>query len=397
MNFVKRQSVALVWAQFAAYHTDRCEAVARRLAGRADVLAVEVATTSKDYAWERSADVPGARKITLFPGQSFDEISPFRRYRAMFAAVRRSDFVAIGLSYGETDAILLSWTLRLLGKKVIVFSESKFDDKQRSVWHELLKSMILGCYSAAIVGAKRHIDYFRFLQFRRRPILPGYDAVNIDRVREQAGNAPALSNVDYDMRPFVFVGRFVKKKNLEKLLEGYACYLALGGPPARRLILVGSGDEETILRRRCDDLDITHLVDFTGFLTAAEVSRTLASSLALMLVSSEEQWGLVVNEALAVGLPVVVSHEVGSRDALVRNLVNGFVVESNSPAGIGNAMLLLATDQALWERMATASYGRAWLGDTERIADAVESLLYPEGPAAAARIALFMSELEHEA
>lgn len=396
MKFAKKHSVALVWAQFAAYHTDRCEAVARRLADRADVLAVEVATTSSDYAWERSADVPGARKVTLFPGQSFDEISPLRRYRAMLAAVWRSNFVAIGLSYGEVDAILLSWTLRLLGKRVVVFSETKFDDKQRSIWHELLKCALLSCYSAAIVGAKRHIEYFRFLRFHRRPIIPGYDGVSLERVRRQAGSMLAPGGIAYETRPFVYVGRFVAKKNLEKLIEGYACYLALGGPTARRLVLVGSGDEEAMLRRRCDELDISHLVNFAGFLTAAEVSRTLASSLALMLVSSEEQWGLVVNEALAVGLPVVVSHEVGSRDALVRNLVNGFVVESSSPASIGHAMLLLATDRATWERMVTASHARGWLGDADRIADAIEILLYPEDPAATARIGQFMSELELE-
>ena len=390
-------SIGLVWPQFAAYHVDRCEAVARRLAGRAEVLAVELVTTSVGYAWEPSGKVAGARKITLFPGQSFDSIPPLRRFRAMFAALRRCDMVAIGLSYARPDAILLSWTLRLLGKQVIVFSESKFDDTRRSVWFELGKSMILAAYTAAIVGGRRHIAYFRFLGFRGRPVLPGYDGVGVERVRAQAGGIMAPTGADYDGRPFVYVGRFVDKKNLLRLIEGYARYVALAGSQPRRLILVGSGTEEGRIRTRIDELGVAHLIDFPGFLSAEAVSRTLADALALMLVSGEEQWGLVVNEAMALGLPAIVSNEVGSRDALVRNLVNGFVVESNSPESIGRAMLRLATDRADWEAMVAASHARAWLGDTERLADAVELLLYPAASAAAERLKLFLAEMELEA
>ncbi len=396
MNSERKLSVALVWSQFAAYHIDRCEAVARRLGSRGEVLAVEIATTSVDYVWEPSGDVSGARKVTLFPGQSFDSLSPWRRFRALFALVRRCDLVAIGIAYSERDAILLSWVLRLIGKRVVVLSESKFDDSRRSVWFELFKAGLLGAYSAAIVGGRRHVDYFRFLRFNRRAVLPGYDGVGLERIRRQAGSVLAPAGPAYGARPFVFVGRFVGKKNLIRLIEGYAQYAALAGPEPRRLVLVGSGAEGPAMDRRIAELGIAHLVDFPGFLSADAVSRMLSGALALVLVSVEEQWGLVVNEALAVGLPAIVSHEVGSRDALVRNLVNGFVVESNSPAAIGRAMLQLGGDEAAWQAMVGASHARAWMGDAERLADAIELLLYPGSAAAAECMARFAAELELE-
>ena len=361
------------------------------------MLAVEVATTSVDYAWEPSGDVAGARKVTLFPGQSFDSLSAWRRFRAMFALLRRCDLVAIGIAYSERDAILLSWALRLIGKRVVVFSESKFDDSRRSVWFELFKAGLLAAYSAAIVGGRRHVDYFRFLRFVRRPVLPGYDGVGLERIRAQAGRVLAPAGPDYASRPFVFVGRFVTKKNLIRLVEGYARYVALAGAEPRRLVLVGSGAEGPAIERHIAELGVAHLVDFPGFLSADAVSRMLSGALALVLVSVEEQWGLVVNEALAVGLPAIVSHEVGSRDALVRNLVNGFVVESNSPEAIGRAMLQLAGSEPGWQAMVAASHARAWLGDTERLADAVELLLYPGSTPAAERLAQFAAELELEA
>ena len=390
----KKLSIGLIWSQFAAYHVDRCEAVARRFGDKAEVLAVEVATTSTGYAWEASGDVAGARKITLFPGESFDAVRPWRRYRALLKAVRGCDVVCVGLSYGILDAILLSWTLRLMGRRVIVFSESKFDDCWRSVWFELTKSVILSCYSAAIVGGRRHMDYFRFLRFRRRPVLPGYDCVGLERIRRQGGGILAPAGTAFADRPFLFVGRFVDKKNLVSLVEGYGRYCAFATGAARRLVLIGSGEDEALARARAEQLGVAGLIDWPGFLRAEEVSRALSGALALVLPSREEQWGLVVNEALAFGLPAIVSHEVGSRDLLVRNLINGYVVDSNSPEAIGRAMFALGGDEAVWRAMVGQSHERAWMGDAERLADALELVLDPASSEPARRIDLLKNEME---
>lgn len=386
--------LGLIWAQFAAYHVDRCESVARRLAGRAEVVAIEVATTSTDYAWEPSGAIAGAQKVTLFPGRSFDDVPALRRFMAMLRVARRCDVVCIGLSYGLIDAILLSWTLRLLGRRVIVFSESKFDDTRRSVGFELLKAFLLSCYNAAIVGGRRHREYFHFLRFARRPVLPGYDSVGIDRIRSQAENGVITGEVGYANRHFLFVGRFVDKKNLFTLLKGYAHYVGSTGDGPRRLTLVGSGPEEDGMRAMAQELGIAHLVDLPGFLAADAVSRALAEALALVLVSREEQWGLVVNEALALAVPAIVSNEVGSRDLLVRNLANGFVVDSNCPQAIGEAMRLMAGDEENWRRMSAASGERAWMGDASRLADAIEVLLFPQSADAQGRIDQLLGEME---
>lgn len=394
MKRQKKLSIGLIWSQFAAYHVDRCEAVARRFADRADVMAIEVATTSTDYAWEPSGGVAGARKMTLFPGRSFDSIAPLRRFGAMLRATKGCDVVCIGLSYGLVDAILLSWTLRLLGKRIIVFSESKFDDCERSVWFEAGKALVLRCYTGAIVGGRRHIDYFRFLRFGNRPVYPGYDSVGLARIRQQGGGVLAPSGADFETRPFVFVGRFVGKKNLPTLIEAYARYRNMAGAGARRLILIGSGDEEPLLRRMSKELSLSDWIEFPGFLSAAAVSRALADSIALVLPSREEQWGLVVNEALAFGLPVIVSNEVGSRDLLVRNLLNGFVCESNSADSLARAMLECASDRERWTALVSHSHERAWMGDADRLADALELVLDPASVEPASRVAALMNELE---
>ena len=60
----------------------------------------------------------------------------------------------------------------------------------------------------------------------------------------------------------------------------------------------------------------------------------LRKSLALILPSTEEQFGFVVLEALALGIPVIVSENVGARDLHVRTGVNGFIFEPDNEKGL---------------------------------------------------------------
>ena len=200
-----------------------------------------------------------------------------------------------------------------------------------------------------------------------------------------AGAGPAES-VTYRSRNFIFVGRFVAKKNLIELIGGYALYAGAVGAAARRLVLIGAGPEEPLIRARAEALGITAMIDFPGFLGAEAVAQRLSQGLALVLPSAEEQWGLVVNEALAFGLPAIISPAVGSGDLLIRNLVNGYVIELGAPEGLAAAMTALAGDEVRWRAMVTASHARAWLGDTERLADAAEAVIAPGNAAAAQKM-----------
>lgn len=391
----KRRQISLVWAQFAPYHVDRCEAVAVRLAKDFDVQAVEVASRSETYAWEPAGAVAGASKVTLFPEQSFESIPAIKRAWALFKVLRRSDYVFFGIGYNERDIILLSFVLRLFGVCPIMMSDSKYDDRQRLVWFELFKSVILSVYGAGLVAGRRQVAYFKFLNFRRRLLVKGYDTVGVDRIRSEAGigprserdagdcyPVPSAPGLPFGARNFVFVGRFVSKKNLFVLLEAYGAYLRMAGHDARRLVLIGDGPDGPMLRARIDTLGIGGMVDLPGFKSSSGVAIALSKALALILISTEEQWGLVVNEALAFGLPIIASQTVGACDTLVRNLINGFIVESHSVEAIAFAMLRLSTDEALWANMVAESGARAWMGDTGRFADAIEFVLHPDAPEA---------------
>lgn len=366
--------IALVWAQFGAYHVDRCEAVGQHLGGEADVLAVEVASRSRYYLWEPSGDVQCARKVTLFPDGCYEDIPVTRRARALFSVLRRCDIAYFGIGYNELYVILVAWLLRLMGKRVVMMTDSKFEDMPRSVWFEMFKSAVLFVFQGAIVAGHRQESYLRFLGFRKRPIMLGYDVVSGERLARQAlANRPSVSIADED-RPFICVARMVPKKNLFTLLDAYAAYRDMVGIRARRLLLVGSGPLESDLCRRMAELGIADMIDMPGFLASGAVAGLVSGALALILISTEEQWGLVVNEAVLLGLPVIVSEQVGACDLLVRNMVNGFVVSSDCAQAVAMAMERLSLDSALRETMSANSKRIGFLADTHQFAVSTQKM-----------------------
>jgi glycosyltransferase involved in cell wall biosynthesis len=102
-------------------------------------------------------------------------------------------------------------------------------------------------------------------------------------------------------------------------------------------------------------LSDVHLLDHVE---VSDMPRMYALADIFVLPSLEETWGLVVNEAMACGLPVIASDCVGSSVDLVREGQNGFIVPAADAASIAERCLLLLTDEALLARFAQCSAER---------------------------------------
>lgn len=381
-----QHTVTFVWAQIAVEHADRMAAVAERLGDKVRIKVVAMAGLTRTYAATPAADViESVDRETLFPGLLLEDVSRWRRLAALLRATRRSRTVFMGFGYNNLDALAASWILRVLGCQVVMLSDSKFDDRRRSPSGELVKRILLSCYSGAIVAGARNLEYFRFLGFRNRPVLPGMDTISLARLRADAAGNDGQPQPGFSVRPFVFVGRFVEVKNLGLLIEGYAAYVAQAGPAARRLVLLGSGPLEAELRDRAATLGVDGQIDFKGFLSGRDLAREIAGSAALVLPSACEPWGLVVNEAMALGIPAIVSETCGARDILVRNLETGIVIEGGSQHSLAKALAFVGGDEDRWTGMSKAAERRADLGDVKWFADAVELHLDPAAEPAATR------------
>lgn len=379
----RRPAVVFLWNQFAPYHVDRLAAVADALGSRASVSGIEVAQRSARYAWAPSAGDGRFRHLVLAPGKSREEVGPATRLaRLAGALIRLRPTHAFLCHYNQVEVLVCAWLARLCGVRVFTMFDSKFDDKPRRLWRELAKRIFIAPYHGALTAGGRSTDYVRLLGLPARRTAHGYDSVSIARVRDLAGTPPAPDGVAHAARDFVVVGRFVAKKNLKTAVAAYARYrelAAAAGEAPRGLVLCGDGPLRGELEQEVADRGLDG-VSFAGFLQAPEVAAMLGRALALLLPSVEEQWGLVVNEALAMGVPVLASTRVGAADGLLRAGVNGMLFDPFEVEGMARTMLALAGDAAAWRRLAAGARDTADAGDVDRFVAGVRRLMDMDGP-----------------
>ena len=142
----------------------------------------------------------------------------------------------------------------------------------------------------------------------------------------------------------------------------------------RVLVLCGDGPDCELIERIVRERNIRSVI-FFGFANEKEVCETLASTVSLILPSVSEPWGLVINEAVALGVPILCSNVCGAVDELVHAGVNGFSFAPGEVEGLANLMFMVSSNEAEWRRLALGSQHVAPQADSMRFADAVASVV----------------------
>jgi glycosyltransferase involved in cell wall biosynthesis len=151
---------------------------------------------------------------------------------------------------------------------------------------------------------------------------------------------------------FLFVGRLALEKGVENLLIA-ASILSSQSELRYKLSIAGGGKQENHLKELTQRLGLTSIVDFLGVVPSDKVQRLYKLCDVVVVPSGHEPWGLVVNEALSSGKPVILPYWVGAASDLMIDGENGFVVQNNEPPELANAMF-----KALKNREKTAKMGR---------------------------------------
>jgi glycosyltransferase involved in cell wall biosynthesis len=121
---------------------------------------------------------------------------------------------------------------------------------------------------------------------------------------------------------FIFAGKLQPKKNPLDLLQAFEqAYKIIGANIY--LLIVGTGELEDECIRYATSGNLP--VSFTGFLNQTQIPKSYAVSDCIVLPSNDDEtWGLVINEAMACGLPAIVSDQAGCAGDLIRNGVTGY-------------------------------------------------------------------------
>ena len=316
------------------YHHARLQALASSRSGKVSVI--EFRAGEGVYGWSRHAEAGEYARL-----QSGSRVELLRALDGLKPRV----LVCVGYSDPEISQAM-AWALE---RKValVTCSDSTWQDEPRSRIKEALKRRYVSAFGSALVAGSRAGEYLAGLgipaerQFRPWDVVDnGHFAGGADRARSRAESE--RERLKLPPRYFLCVARFVAKKNLAGLIDAYARYVAEAGAEAWALVLSGSGPLEAELRSRVAAAGLDRHVHFPGFLQYPDMPACYGLTGALVLPSVSDQWGLVVNEAMAAGLPVLVSDRCGCAPELVREGENGCTFSPGDPAGLARHMTTLA-------------------------------------------------------
>lgn len=338
--------IAVMFDHFGPYHWARL----RGAASYSAVVALELFGQTRDYSWERSAEPTASADFafrTLLPNVHRTAASPNAILRAVHEALDeyKPEAVAIPGWSDQGGLAALDWCARR-DIPVILMSESQAHDEPRRWAKETVKRRIVRLCSGALVGGTPHKNYLAALGMPADHIFLGYDVVDneyfargADAAR-QAGESLRRS-LSLPNRYFLASKRFIPKKNLIRLVEAYARFRRRASAPWD-LVILGNGPLEQEVRRTIASLDVSEHVHLPGFKQYHEMPNYYGLASAFIHASTTEQWGLVVNEAMAAGLPVLVSKRCGCAADLVHDGINGLLLEPENVNSIADAMLQTA-------------------------------------------------------
>ncbi len=153
-------------------------------------------------------------------------------------------------------------------------------------------------------------------------------------------------------KPIVlYASKFQRRKHTDDLIAA-SHKLAADGLDFD-VLMVGTGELENELRWLAERGPAR--IRFSGFVNQGELAKVYAAWDIFTLPSENEPWGLVVNEAMCAGLPVVVSEEVGAVTDLVCDGENGATLNADDVTGLANALRPIIADTALRADMSEAS------------------------------------------
>ncbi|MDT5271696.1 MAG: hypothetical protein QOH49_3882 [Acidobacteriota bacterium] len=330
-----------------------------------DLLATGEVDLRVVYAKGLPADRVGLgwrEDLSGFAHHFLDGRRPFRDALRLARAERDRLHVVNGIWAEPTFAAALC-AMRLRGTRYVIYSEAPNATEERSA----VKQMAQRLFGRAIVRRATGLlpisrlaeDFYRHLGAREAQLYPfGYF-----RAKPQAARSPQVRRSG--RVEVVFVGQLVKRKGLDLLLEAIRPLFA--EHPGLHLTLIGGGEMREELEGQAAALGLAGRVAFDGTISSDEVRERMAEADLAVLPSRWDGWGLVVNEALSVGVPVILSDRCGASD-LIRDGVNGYVFRSEDVDDLNRKFTQFMADRDRWQDFRKASEAVGEMLSTESAA-----------------------------
>jgi len=268
--------------------------------------------------------------------------------------LNRFDVIALG---GYDQPILWEALMyaKLFKKKTILFGESTPYDirKFKSLWIKKAKRFFISKIDYFLPPGRAAEEYFKSLgappeRIIIAPFSTDHDFFHQQYVRLREKKPQIKREKSYPEITILFVGRLVWYKGIRYLLEAY-------GKLEKEmsnigLVLLGDGPMMEECRDFVKRYNLKN-VFFQGFIHQKDLPIYYTASDIFVLPSLSETWGIVINEAMEFGLPIITTNRVGAAYDLVKEGINGFIIPAGNTYALYNALKKLCMDKQLRKKM----------------------------------------------
>lgn len=318
---------------------------------------------------------PGLRQWRVYKEEIkfSNEVLPSWRKRVGRYNALLNRGIARALNAAAPDAVLCggynyvaSWQALLWARvhhvPFLLWSESHEHELRRShALMEFLKDEFLRRCSGFVVPGRLALEYLRRHKIKGDVIFIAPNAVDNELFAGAAADTRHNASVRrreliLPDRYFLFAGRLVREKGVFELLAAYA---KLREQVRRQigLVFVGDGPARRQLEEQAAAIS-AGIIRFAGFAHREMLAMYYALAEVLVLPTYSDTWGLVVNEAMACGLPVILSAAAGCAPDLVKENWNGLLIPAKDVSALAAAMENLATQPDLSAAMGVKSLQR---------------------------------------
>ena len=316
--------ILIVLRNIGPYHNSRFESLIK---SKLDLTVLETRPDSQEYLWGKSNNYN--YKVYKFPKSLFpEEDSPNKVidsfYKKFIPSIDPDVLISVGWADRSYQRLLLYGNTFKI--PVIIVSDSiiKVEKNKRRIFiKEFIKKIILRGYSSAFVAGTESKDYLLRLGFDESKIFSPWDVIDNNFYKNHSPDHNITKN-NY----FLCVSRLLERKNLLNLIKSYSDYQNHGGKWGLKII--GSGDQYTKLIKMSEIIKNKEDFEIINWLQIDELVDFYKNSSAFILPSFFDNWGLVVNEAIASGLPCIISKNCGCAVDLIKHNNTGLIFDPHN-------------------------------------------------------------------
>jgi glycosyltransferase involved in cell wall biosynthesis len=266
--------------------------------------------------------------------------------------IKENPHVIVSLGYSYLESILGLFYAKVLGKKFVLWSGSTLHSSMsKHIAIRKIKEMVIKRCDSFLAYGSNAADYLIRYGANESKVVVGCNTIAVNYfIAESSQLAWQKEEIKrekkWPAKIILFSGQLIPRKNLDVLLEA----LKKIDKDDIGLVILGDGPLRNNYVAWCRKNQLKN-VFFEGFRPVEDLPIYYATADIFVMPSLREVWGLVVNEAMASGLPVLCSNKAGVANDLVKDEFNGYTFDPKDSYGLKNMLVVLLNDEKKRKKM----------------------------------------------